>query len=401
MGKSLNGKELGKGISQRADGLFVARKMIDGKTVQVSGRSLTEVRSKFKEAIEKEKTKYTSDMTFKDWYDVWLNTVKLPKMKCDLSGVMFRKKYEKTYLKILGDSKIGDIKQIDIQKATNDMINDGVGVTTVNTCLSSTRQIFKYAVANELVLVNPCIDVYVSKDNITRRPSFALEDWMIDLFFECMQGKCAYELFKVMLLTGTRIGELSALRWEDIDFENKVIHIRRSLISTNVDGKAAFRFVAPKTGTGIRSIPFVGDIEEVLKEWKVKREKIHERLLAEHPDVYEERFRDLVFVVTSDGRPYIIHNYRLFIRQNMKRMAVREKELAKEEGRDPREIPMIHSHLFRHTFATKCFEAGVSPVYVKSILGHASYAMTMHYTHTTDTQTKCEIEKLDTAMTSF
>lgn len=401
MGKSLNGKELGKGISQRTDGLFVARKMINGKTVKVTGKSLTEVRVKFKEAVRKEKTKYTADTTFNDWYEVWFENIKLPKLKCDLSGVMFRNKYERTYPKILGDRKIGDIKHIDIQKATSDMINSGIGVTTVNVCLSSTRQIFKYAVANGLILVNPCVDVYVNKDQIERRPSFALEDWIIDLFFECMKGKCAYELFRVLLLTGTRIGELSALRWEDIDFERKVIHIRRSVISTNVNGKAQFRFVVPKTTSGVRTIPFVGDIEEVLKNWKIKRDEIHERLLVEHPDIYEERFRDLVFVVTSDGRPYIIHNYRLFIRQNLKRMKIREQKLAEEEGREPREIPLIHSHLFRHTFATKCFEAGVAPIYVKTILGHESYAMTLHYTHTTETKEKSEIEKLDTAMACF
>ena len=391
MGKSLKGKELGKGISQRPDGLYVARKMIDGKTVSVANKSLTELRKQFKEAVEKEKSFLSGRMTFQDWYDVWFENVKKPKMKCDLSAAKFKYEYDKTYPPIIGDYRLEDIQQLNIQSATNEMISNGTGYASVRIALITTNQIFKYALANGIIRLNPCTNVVVDDRNKKERPSYAMNDLTLNLFFRAIKDHAGEEMFRFMLYSGVRVGELVSLMWDDVDFEKGLIHIRRSLVTFCVDGHMQYRFVRPKSNSGIRAIPFIGGMRELLNEWKPIRDKIHEELISGGVEGYEERFRDLVFIVKKTGHPYSKEIVTGAIHRNQKRM----ERIAKKEGYDIKEIQPVRSHLFRHTFATKCFEAGFAPRTVQHLLGHDSYVVTCKYTHITDSFIDDEIKKVN------
>lgn len=401
MGKSLKGQELGKGISQRPDGLFVARKMINGRTISVSNTSLTVLRAQFKEAVYKEKNRLTGKTTFEEWYHVWYDTIKRKTLKGEISEYKFRDRYESTYLPLIGGMQLENIRQIDIQRVTNEMIESGRGAFIIEGALSATRQVFKHAVINGLIPTNPCVDIYISKKGVRKNPSRALEDWVVDAFFDALKKKSSIALFKFLLYSGVRIGELAALRWSDVDFENGTIQIERSLICHNIKGRMEYEFVAPKSESGIRIIPFLGGMEEVLKEWRVERELLHEKLMREKPETYKEEYRDLVFVTPRYGTPYICQNFEVLIKSNRQRMMKRESELAAQEERDPRTIQSIHPHLFRHTFATKCFEAGASPVYVQTLMGHSAYNTTVAYTHTTERVEKEQIWKINQVMRRF
>lgn len=396
MGKSLKGKELGKGISQRADGLYVARKMVDGQTISVSGKSLTEVRAKFKEAVDDAKGA-SGKMTFQKWYEVWFREIKMPTMKCDLSTELFRDAYDNTFPSILGGIRLEEIKQLDVQAAANQMLSDGRGYAAVKIALDRTSQIMKDAIKNGLIIRNPCVGVKLSKATRIRRQSHAIDDWELDLFFEAIKGKVGEEMFKFLIFTGVRVGELSAVKWEDIDFERKVIHIRRSLITRHKNGYE-YRFVEPKTESGNREIPFIGGIEKLLIEWKEKRKAIHDEIISLGAKEYKDEFRDLLFVSRKVGRPYAREHIGFMIHRNMERMEKIEKKRAEEEGREPRNIERIWTHLFRHTFATKCFMAGMSPLVVQMLLGHSSYNTTLGYTHIDDCYMSSEIVKLNNVM---
>ena len=54
----------------------------------------------------------------------------------------------------------------------------------------------------------------------------------------------------------------------------------------------------------------------------------------------------------------------------------------------------LHPHAFRHTFATRCFEKGLDPLFVQSIMGHANYATTVSYTHILDDLRQKEVQKV-------
>ena len=401
MGKSLKGKELGKGISQRKDGLFVARKTVNGKQITVTNKSLTELRRLFNEAVDREKKKYTGELTFDEWYHIWFDNVKSMSLKCKLSGHVFKDRYETTYPLIIGGMELKNIRQIDIQSATNKMISSGRGVGIIAGALSTTKQIFKYAMTNGLIQSNPCVDILIDKRDRKRNPSKALEDWVVEAFFSALKKESSIALFKFMLFSGVRIGELAALRWEDIDFENEVIRIRRSVIGHNVNGKMEYEFVEPKSESGIREIPFLGGMKQLLTGWITERESIHQKLIDTTPETYKDEYRDLVFVTPKFGTPYICQNFEVLIRTNRKRMIKREEELAVNENREPRKIQSIHPHLFRHTFATKCFEAGASAIYVQSLMGHSSYNTTVLYTHATEKISNKEILKINRILADF
>ena len=72
------------------------------------------------------------------------------------------------------------------------------------------------------------------------------------------------EMYKLMLLTGMRIGEVGGLQWEDIDFTNKFIYIKRSLSYQYEDGEKKVFLTSPKTENSVRKIPFFGETKDIL-----------------------------------------------------------------------------------------------------------------------------------------
>ena len=124
-----------------------------------------------------------------------------------------------------------------------------------------------------------------------------MKQWEQDLFLKEVEGRYYYEAYKILLLTGMRIGEFSGLQWRDIDFENKVININRSMQTAYIDGRKVEELTTPKTSNSYRAIPFFGETEECLKRWKKKQDEYKKRL----GDRWRARHElgDLVFTSTS------------------------------------------------------------------------------------------------------
>ena len=103
-----------------------------------------------------------------------------------------------------------------------------------------------------------------------------------------------------MFLTGVRVGELGALRWSDIDFKNKVVHIRHSLSCQYYEGEKIEKLTAPKTVNSVRDIPFIGEMEDILETQRKKTRERKNELGKRWRG--KEELGDLVFV-TSMGSP--------------------------------------------------------------------------------------------------
>ena len=154
--------------------------------------------------------------------------------------------------------------------------------------------------------------------------------------------------FRIMIhlavLTGMRLGELRGLLWEDVDFPNQMIHVRRSIDQ--------FRnFGPPKTPAGVRDIPMAPTVLRVLKEWRLASRKNEiglvfcnlKRLPLHQTSIYLGRWYPLmekVGLVDQDGRP----KYRF--------------------------------HALRHVAASLLIEQGEQPKVIQEIMGHASITMT-------------------------
>lgn len=126
MGKNLKGKELGKGLSQRADGRYQARCSLHGISIQLYGDNLTKLRKEFEQAKRRAFTQMTQTAdaweygipkprTLGDWYEEWFETFKKPILKHELSVVSYHNRMKNTYLKLLGSKKLTAITQFQVQ----------------------------------------------------------------------------------------------------------------------------------------------------------------------------------------------------------------------------------------------------------------------------------------------
>lgn len=394
MGKDLKGKELGKGLKQRKDGRYEARAVVNGVTIDIYHTSLTQLKKDFeieKARVLREEKNIRPNVTFAEWYDEWFERNKSPQLKTEISRKTYNRKVKNTYYAILGDKRLEHISQINIQDATNELSEKGYTQRSIKEALGIVRECLDIAIVNRLIQCNPCISISIKDGNEAVAERRVLAKWEQDLFLEEVKNEYYNEAYRILLLTGMRIGEFSGLQWQDIDWEAKVIKINRSMSTGYIDGKKIEMLTTPKTANSYREIPFFGETEELLKSWRSKqliyKEKLGDRWRA------KPEFGDLVFTSTMGSpvtRYVIVHDIKK-VEQNIN---LKEVARAAREGRIPREIQHIHPHAFRHTFATRCFEKGMNPLVVQAIMGHANYATTVSYTHILQDKRAEEVQKI-------
>ena len=393
MGKDLNGKELGKGLSQRKDGRYEARAVINGVKIDIYDMNLTAL----KKAFEIEKAKVLRDeknirpnVTFGEWYAEWFEKCKSPQLKSDVSRKTYDRKVRNTYCKILHDKKMEDISQMHMQSATAELIESGYTDRSIKEALGIVYECMEIAIVNHIISTNPCIGIKIQNANI-RRERRVMKMWEQELFLEEVKNRYYYEAYKILLLTGMRIGEFSGLQWRDVDFENKVININRSMTTAYIDGRKVEELTTPKTANSYRAIPFFGETEECLRAWK-KKQDMYKKKLGDRWRARPE-LGDLVFTSTVGSpvtRYVIVHD----INKVVQNINLKEISKAFRENREPVLFEHLHPHAFRHTFATRCFEKGLDPLFVQSIMGHANYSTTVSYTHVLEDLRQREVAKV-------
>ena len=393
MGKDLNGKELGKGLSQRKDGRYEARAVINGVKIDIYDMNLTAL----KKAFEIEKAKVLRDeknirpnVTFGEWYAEWFEKCKSPQLKSDVSRKTYDRKVRNTYCKILHDKKMEDISQMHMQSATAELIESGYTDRSIKEALGIVYECMEIAIVNHIISTNPCIGIKIQNANI-RRERRVMKMWEQELFLEEVKNRYYYEAYKILLLTGMRIGEFSGLQWRDVDFENKVININRSMTTAYIDGRKVEELTTPKTANSYRAIPFFGETEECFRDWK-KKQDMYKKKLGDRWRARPE-LGDLVFTSTVGSpvtRYVIVHD----INKVVQNINLKEISKAFRENREPVLFEHLHPHAFRHTFATRCFEKGLDPLFVQSIMGHANYSTTVSYTHVLEDLRQREVAKV-------
>ena len=165
------------------------------------------------------------------------------------------------------------------------------------------------------------------------------------------------------LYSGLRLGEICALKWEDVDLEQRVIHIRHTVTrvpdGSGRPGATQNRIGSPKSTASYRIIPICSKLESLLKSCR-----------------------------EASSSDYVIPNGSTFL--SPRTFTYRFHRLAERAG-----LPDIHFHILRHTFATQCIAAGVDIKSLSEILGHKTPSVTLSiYVHSTMDQKRREIEKL-------
>lgn len=395
MGKDLKGKELGKGLGQRKDGRYEARAIIKGEKIVLYGFNLNELKKEF----EKEKNKIgrkdiTScrDILTNEWFDAWFEQYKKPTLK-PTGVVSYKRKYVNTYGKEIGAIKLIDLNQFKVQTATSELIKKGYTPKTIRDALSVLKLMLDAAVGNRVIESNPTLGVNVPQYAEIKEERRVLTKDEQKLFLKSVEGSFYKELYTFMLLTGVRVGEMGALQWSDVDFDNKFIYIRHSLTCHYVKGVKTLMITTPKTQNSIRKIPFFGETKKILLSQKEKQNTLKKQLGDRFRSAEELNKADLVFT-SSMGSPVTRYVLEHDMKQVTKEINSAECYNALMENRLPVEFEKVHPHALRHTFATRCIEKGMQVETVQKIMGHASINMTISYTHILENTLKDAAENI-------
>lgn len=386
MGKDLYGRELGPGFGQRKNGQYYAR--FDnrfGVRQTLYSTDLLELRDRYNTAVYENKKKMNvvdDGTTLDDFFDIWINEYKY-KIICENTRQGYQTVYRKHISPTLGKRTLMEITSLMVRALINNLDKRGYGYETKNRVRIMLLDIFDKALTDNYVNRNPVKGIRLIRDEKKEIRVLTKEE-QVD-FFECAAGTFYYNLFVVAVETGLRPGELYALTPDDIDFKKKEIRISKTLVYQKFDGDKGktYHLGPPKTKASNRKVPITARCENALKKQLNQRKVI----LNRHSSVPIKGFENLLFLSTL-GTPLNATTYCDAISKIVETVNMMKDPLEQMEK--------FSGHCFRHTFATRCFEAGISPKTVQAYMGHATLQMTMDlYTHVTEAFKQDEIGKLE------
>ncbi len=368
MGKSLEGKELGEGIYQTKSGKYRVRvRCRDGKRLTKNFESLVEARRWLVDArydVEHNGLVAGSKMSVDKWFDYWINDIVGPRVKYN-TIMAYKGRYKNRISPIIGDMQLCDVLPIHCQQVLNyaKSMDDSSG--SIVKIRSIIGLLFGAALENRLIKSSPLTkSVRCGRIETPVRTILTYDEQR--KFMEVGAKYAHFDEFVFILNTGLRCGEMSALKWKDIDWDAREIHVNGTMYYDKI--RHCFAENSPKTKAGRRTIPLTNEAYNILVRARKKR--------MENP--ISLQYRDYVFV-GKDGTP--LQNYAY------------NKSLARIA--DLIGVKKLTMHSLRHTFATRCIEDGIKPNVLQKILGHSTITMTMDlYVHVTNEERNSEMQKL-------
>lgn len=380
MGKDLRGKELGMGISQRKDELYQGRYTDRwGKRKTIYNKNLRELRKQLAEAITDNsnfisvKENVTLDDWFKRWMEIYKEKSVRPNTKREYTHI-----YQKNISPYIGSRIINTLVKSDIQQLIDMASDSGYAYERQSKIKVILRDMLQRAVEDNCAVNNPVSGIKLRADKEIKAKALSLEEQ--NVFFDYCRNTFYDNLFNVAVNTGLRPGELFALNIDDIDLNEGIINIDKTLVYQKylTDSRKEFHLEPPKTKQSYRKVP----INSVCKEY-LKRQLEQKKIISSKRPKQQNDF----LFVTKFNTPLNSQIYADAIRA-----VIREINLLRPFDD---QFPIFSGHTLRHTFATRCFEAGVDAKVVQSYLGHASLKMTMDlYTHVTNEKSSIDIEKI-------
>lgn len=307
------------------------------------------------------------DPTFEELAQLWLENYKTTVKPSTFENV--RSKVEKMTEEHFKELKL---KKITVAYCQRVVIELSKSYVLYNHYLSVINRIFKYAVLMDILNSNPFDKVIKPKSRQTQRKGNFLTKEELKEFLKLAQNATLsyfFPLVHLMSYTGLRQGEALALKWSDIDFENKKITVNKTAVRI----KERQTLQTPKTKNSKRVISIDPTTLSILKSWKKDQIKIY----FKNGKHFEG---DDNFIFTNERAEWVhIHN---FIRY-FKRFIADHK------------LKQITPHGLRHTHASLLFSAGVEPKNISDRLGHSTVQITLDlYTHITEEQRTDTVEKL-------
>ena len=393
-----NRRVLRKGESQRKNGTYDYRWVgPDGVRHAVYAPTLEELRELEKEIVIDEhdgiKTE-TKKLTVNNVFDTWCD------LKRGLKDNTFKNylyMYNNYVRDSFGKNRIADVKKSDVKRFYNTLADERMlSISTIDTIHNVLHQVFDLAVDDNCIRSNPTDKMLKELKQahdfeIKERKALTADEQRLFLDFlkRTPQYNHWYPLFAVMFGSGMRIGEVSGLRWCDIDLEEGIIDINHTLVyySTGKGKKCKFAINTPKTKKGYRKIPMMDFVKEAFL-----LEKANQDETGVNCQVTIDCYTDFIFV----NRFGSVQHYGT-VNKAIRRIVrdYNDEALLKEEN--PVLIPNFSCHNLRHTFATRLCEADMNLKVIQDVLGHKEVKTTLEiYTHVTEAKKRQEVNALET-----
>ena len=380
--KDSKGYVLHKGETQRSDGRY-SYSFTDKQGVRHTkyAPSLVELRRIEKE-IERSRLDgidpFAADkLSINDMYDRYMS------QKFDLKPTT-KSNYIYMYNHLVRDGfgkrKLSSVKYTDIKKFYYDLVQEqGLKPNTVENIHTQLHPTFQLAVREEVIRSNPTDGVMaeIKKSKLWEKPkrhalTIPQQKALINYIEENPEHAGWYPIVTVLLGTGMRIGECLGLRWEDVDFDKKMISVNHSLSDRPMgkERKCERHIMEPKTAAGTRVIPMIDEVVDAfLQEYQIQK------CLGFCTDVIDG-YKGFIFS-TSQGTLYQAAAINQALHRIQESYNQEEMEQAKKERRDPVLLPEFSCHHLRHTFCTRFCENETNLKVIQEIMGHADIQTTM------------------------
>ena len=403
MGKRYDKKHrlLKTGESERPDGYYQYRYTDrKGKRHTFTAGTLEELRRK-EEQISRDKSDgiraEARNVTLDDMFELW------SRLKRGLKGNTYQNycyMYKTFVSPEIGRFRITTLKRSDIKAFYNSLLDEkNLKIATIDNVHTVLHQVLTVAVEDGYMRTNIADNLLKElkqSHNMGDSHKRALTIAEQELFLDFLRRENTpyhhwYPVFSVMAHTGMRVGEITGLRWEDVDLEKGMIEVNHTLVYYNhAEGGCYFSVHTPKTKAGNRTIPMLHEVKEAFLE--EKRFQEFNRLKCK---AVVDGYTDFIFInrfgnVQHQGT--LNKALRRIIRD------CNDMQFAKGET-NPVLLPRFSCHSLRHTFTTRLVEAGVNLKVIQDTLGHKDFSTTMDiYTDVTRELKQREFDNLQEKM---
>lgn len=326
----------------------------------------------------------SNNITVAEWIDTCLS--------------QYRQRVNKAYVKndavpynrlkkAIGSMKVTDVREVTLQECLNAV--EGMSDSTIKKYHQAICKVFEKARKNRIIADDPA--EFLEPPNGTKGSHRALERWESECIMNNWDQHRAGIWAMLMLLCGLRRGEMMALRWENIDMDNKQLTVCEvAVVETN---KTTIEERA-KSIAGIRTLPICAPLWDALNKTPAEKRSGLVCLSAQGDQISESAFERgwsgfclAMQRILNDEDP---------IQQGRRKKLEDKIKEANEQGKEYK-LFNVRAHDLRHTFATALYDAGVPVKAAQYYLGHADIRMTLDlYTHLSQEREKASRSQLVT-----
>jgi integrase len=365
-----------RGISyrQRADGSRRYSIYFRGKYIAVEGGEQDAIDKQADlrgRAARGERAIVPNKQTFAEVAELWFASKRHLQ---PWTRISYRAALDRILIPRLGTDKVTAITAEHVAALIRDLEHDGLSSSTIENYLLPLSGTMAYAVRRGLIAMNPC-SLLTNDDRPKRRERQQDHVWnddeiaaLIDAAeYLARQPEARYDyspLIRTALVTGLRLGELLGLRWQDVDLQEGVLHVRQQFTRLGEYGP-------PKTKAALRRIPLSHEMKKYLAELKLGSD-----FSADDDPVFASR----------NGKPL---GHRNATRRGFEAAAAQA------------EIEGVTFHSMRHAFASRMIHRGISSTVLAALMGHESSTITeRRYIHLFDQQGTDDEVRVAMAVTS-